>query len=375
MTTRYFGPPLLAGLVILTGCQQGAPLLDREGYYTWVDASGQLQSTRVPREQNKNPEDKSEQSEEAKAADSTGTRGEARASKESPEPATTEASGSAATSAGDGTPRDEFNMENFPDGNALEAAGFVRPGDPMPYYTWQDAQGQIRASYYRPDMRSDVEKGLIREPVTLTPASVYQRPEDATKTPSPAQGQWARAEPDEPEAFAVLGIAPAGETLFDKWRRSCCDNLPVSDVVPWSSGREFQVDLAPEGGQYDFTSGGSSYRLVLLPAESSSDSFVMRLRSYATDGLFVPSLAFLDSNMTPLRLVTDMVTSFTPESWARQGYTEAFVPVFPQRGERWLLIFTRAEDLAGQTVFETRRGPQALTHRQHGLISITEIEP
>lgn len=365
----------MAGLVILTGCQQGAPLLDRDGYYTWVDASGQVQSTRVPRERNKDAEDKSDQSKAKKEAAPTATPGESTASNESSERVNTEAAGSVDPPVGDGSPGDEFNLQNFPDGNALEAAGFVRPGDPMPYYTWQDAQGQIRASYYRPDMRSDVEKGVIREPVTLTPASVYQRIGDADKAASPAQGQGPRAEPDEPEAFAVLGIAPAGETLFDQWSRSCCENLPVSEVVPWSSGREFQVDLAPEGRQYEFASGTSRYRLVLLPEEPGSGSFVMRLRSYATDGLFVPSLAFLDSNRTLLRLVTDMVTSFTPESWARQGYTEAFVPVFPRRGERWLLIFTRAEDLADQTVIETRRGPQALIHRQHGLISITEIEP
>ena len=74
--------------------------------------------------------------------------------------------------------------------------------------------------------------------------------------------------------------------------------------------------------------------------------------------------------MTPVRLVTDLVMAFTPENWHRRGYLEAWVPAFPDRGERWLLIFTNAEDLAGQTVTETRHGPKALSHSTEGELGL-----
>lgn len=359
---RRAGLVLVSGMLLLAGCQNSAPLVERDGYYTWVDESGQVRSTPVPRSQAEPDLEPA-----GHKTDQTGTTDRTEKS-DSPVVTTPSDSSSPART----TPDSEYNLDNYPDANELEASGYVRPGDPLPYYTWRDAEGRFRSSYYRPDTRSDVEKGLIREPVTLTPASVYQASGASgsknvpTLDPDPAT---------RPEAFALLGISTSAKSYLDQWQGACCHDLTLSDTVEWSSGREFQVEFQPDTPVHSFFSGSSAYRLVRLPDPAETRSLIIRIRSFAQNGILVPSVAFLDESLRPLRLVTDMIMDFTPESWHRQAYLEAHVPAFPERRERWLLIYTRDEDLAGQTVIETRRGPKALHHRDQGLISLTEIQP
>ncbi len=342
-------PGLFPGLLVLwvlAGCQQNPSLLQREGYYSWVDEQGQVRTSRVPVGQQA-PEPLPRRRAE-------------------PEESRVEVAPVASGQAG-ADPDTEYNLTNYPDAEALEAAGYVRPGDPLPYFTWRDASGQLQVSDYRPDTRSDVAKGRVPAPLSLTPARVYQ----AEPSPAAATSRPTRAS----EALRVLGVEPAGADVFQRWRQDCCRAVTLDDVVPWSGSREFQVAV-PEGTPaYAFLSGTSPYRLVRLPDPAESASLVMRLRSFNTQGLFVPSAAFLDGSLQPVRLVTDLVMDYTPESWHRQGYLEALLPAFPARGERWLLLYTTAADLQGQTVVETSQGPRAIPHRQQGLLSVTEMKP
>jgi hypothetical protein len=103
-------------------------------------------------------------------------------------------------------------------------------------------------------------------------------------------------------------------------------------------------------------------------------AFVARLRSYDHNGLVIPSLAFLDQDLRPIRLVTDLVMDYSPETWRRRGYLEAWVPVFPGRGERWLMLYTREQDLQAQTVVETKQGPKAIPHVRFGEFGIATFE-
>ena len=88
----------------------------------------------------------------------------------------------------------------------------------------------------------------------------------------------------------------------------------------------------------------------------------------------VPSLVVLAGKLEQLRLVTYLVMEFTPENWHRRGYLEAWVPAFPGQGERWLVLFTREQDLEGQTVIETRAGPEKIPHIRHGEIGLMQVE-
>ncbi|ROU01647.1 hypothetical protein EB809_04120 [Marinobacter sp. R17] len=253
----------------------------------------------------------------------------------------------------------EYNLENYPDGDELAKKGFVREGDPLPYYTWRDANGQVRVDYYRPEPGFE-KKSQGREAPRLSEAMVIDGR-------SPAASQKAN-----PETLAVLGIDQT-ETLLQSWQDRCCNDLPVKDLAEWDDSREFQVDLDDMAPEFRFSTGSSVYRLVKLPTASESGAFVMQVRSYENHGVFVPTLVFLDEGMQARRMVTDLVFDYRPENWHRQGYIEARVPVFPDHGDRWLLIMSRGSDQAGQTVLEADGAPQVIHHAAQGMVSLAQL--
>ena len=324
--------PLLAAF--LSGCQLpgGKPSGAGEGYFTWVDEQGRVRQTVIP--------------------------GNKSSTEDAPSPDKPEATS--------GTRHSEYNLENYPDGDALAERGYIRPGDPEPYFTWRDADGNVRVSYYKPDTRSAVEKGEIKPPLELTEASIYQ----AKAAPDNA------SLPDnaDPFAAAVLGLEGREAPFFERWTAACCAELDRSDYLEWEAGREFGVNLQKTSATHDFITGTSHYRLVQLPPNPEVNDFILRLRSFDQDGLFVPSVAFLGAEFQPLRLVTDLVAEYVPESWHQHGYLRSYIPVFPSRGERWLLIYTTSHDLENQTVIDTRYGPRAIEHQPTGELGLAKAE-
>lgn len=334
--------PLLA--IVLSGCQVpgGKPSGAKDGYFTWVDEQGRVRQTVIPA-------NKSSAEDEA--------------SPDKPE-------------ASSGARHSEFNLENYPDGDALAGRGYIRPGDPEPYFTWRDAGGNVRVSYYQPDTRTAVEKGEIKPPLELTEASIYQAgaaPEGAGLSVNPASPVSLPASAD-PLAAAVLGLGESEAPFFERWTAACCTDLDRSEYLEWEAGREFGVNVQEAFAAHDFVTGTSHYRLVRLPDNPGVDGFILRLRSFDQGGLFVPSVAFLDAEFRALRLVTDLVAEFVPESWHQHGYLRSYIPVFPNRGERWLLIYTTSEDLEGQTVIDTRYGPRAIEHQPTGELGLVKVE-
>jgi hypothetical protein len=344
--------PLLT--VFLSGCQLpgGKPSGAKEGYFTWVDEQGQVRQTVIP-------------------GNKTSTEDEMSPIRSDQQPGGSEASSGARHS--------EFNLENFPDGNALAERGYIRPGDPEPYFSWRDAQGNVRVSYYQPDTRTAVEKGEIKPPLKLTEASIYQATSTAPEDSSLPEGA-------DPFAAAVLGFDDSEAPFFERWTRACCTTLDRSDHIDWEAGREFGVDVNEASTTHDFITGNSHYRLVRLPKNPEIrqpsqkknsprvDDFVLRLRAFDQKGLFVPSVAFLNDEFEPLRLVTDLVAEFVPESWRQHGYLRSYIPVFPSRGERWLLIYTTSDDRGAQTVIDTRYGPRAIEHQPTGKLGLVKVE-
>ncbi|MDI9245728.1 MalM family protein [Marinobacter sp. CHS3-4] len=336
---------------LLSGCQlmNSEPSGAKDGYFTWVDEQGQVRQTRIP--------DTSEPIESVVAKGS-----EPRATgSDTSEP-----------------PHEEYNLENYPDGNELAERGFLREGDPEPYFTWRDAQGNVRVSYYRPDTRTAVEKGEIEPPLQLTRASIYEAGSESVDGDLP--------EGADPLASAVLGLDGGVAPFFERWSRNCCESLNRSDYVQWDMGREFGVDVTEVSPRHEFLDGPSHYRLVSLPLSLADQKeaeklerpvardFILRLRSFDQKGLFVPSVAFLDRDFKPVRLVTDLAAEYVPESWARHGHLRSYIPVFPTRGERWMLIYTTGQDLAEQTVIETRFGPRAIQHQPTGQLGLMRVE-
>jgi len=330
---------------VLGGCQNGGSTIsEREGYFTWVDEQGRVRHSPI-----------------ARAADQGAS--EQRAAK------STEDSGPSDKRAGPESElqeETEYTVENYPDAGQLEKDGYVRPGERQPYFTWRDAEGNVRVSYYRPDTRSDLDKGLVEPPVQITEASVYHAGPDVADQ-APVEGH-------DPDAFAILGIETDTEEFLDRFSATCCAAMDARSGQRWQSGREFGVTIAESSPTHPFLTGSSPYQLIALADADEHGSFVMRLRSYANNGVFVPSVVFLDERMAPLRLVTDLVMDFTPENWHRRAYLEAWIPAFPGQNERWMVLFTRDEDLKGQTVIETPSGPMKIPHATEGEIGLMKVE-
>lgn len=358
----------LIATLLVSGCVAGGGATpDKAGYYTWVDEQGRVHSSPVPPGDATPDREMSTKEASARAGEAGGS------------PVEPVETGPGGRVIGQLAPEDEYTLENYPDGDELEKQGYIRPGEPLPYFTWRDAEGNIRVSYYRPDTRSDVEKGRVKPPLKLTVASIF-RSGGATATPGTGpdvddrEGPGQRGETGrEPDAYAILGIERSQESFFDRWAEACCDGLSLAAAVSWQPDREFRVVVAADSASYPFATGQSRYQLVRLPDAQTAGDFVVRLRSFASDGVFVPSLAFLDEDLRPLRIVTDLVAGYTPESWHRHGFLESLVPVFPSEGEHWLLMFTRPEDAAGQTVIEDKRGPRVIPHRGFGELSLTSM--
>jgi len=334
----------------LGGCQiGGSTVSERDGYFTWVDEQGRVRYSPIADSGNTTSEDDSEQQRVSKEAIEPVQSGDNGAG---PEPGRQEET--------------EYTLENYPDAGELEKNGYVRPGEQQPYFTWRDAEGNVRVSYYRPDTRSDAEKGLVEPPVQITEASIYHAGPDAASH-KPVEGY-------DPDAFAILGIEASTDDFFTRFSAACCESLDIQSRQGWQSGREFGVTFTDDSATHPFLTGISPYQLIALPGPDKQLSLVIRLRSYAKGGVFVPSLVFLDETMAPSRLLTDLVMDYTPESWHRRGYLEAWVPAFPGRGERWLVVFTREEDLKGQTVTETSAGPRKIPHIRRGEIGLMQVE-
>lgn len=312
--------------LLLSGCQVGGSTVsDREGYFSWVDEQGRVRYSPI-----------------------------------------VEAPTEAKPVANPPVAEDEFTTDHYPDAEGLRRKGYVREGDGKPYFTWRDADGILRTSYYQPDTRTDEEKGRVVPPVETTPATVY-RAEDTLLESTPVEGH-------DPNAFAILGISDSVDDYLTRFSETCCQTLDTQNHERWQEGREFGVHLTENSPEHQFLTGLSPYQLIALPQEDPGGKRVFRLRSYASKGVFVPSVVFLDGQLRPVRLVTEMVSDFEPENWHRRGYLEARIPVSGVRKERWMLIFTRNDDLEGQTVIETRRGPRKIPHVKNGEIGLILVE-
>ena len=334
---------LLVTVTLMAGCQVGggsSGLSERDGYFTWVDEQGRVRYSRIPESETAEESSKKKESQSAAAKD--------------PFLAST-------------PPVDaDYTAENYPDGDELADKGFVRDGQRPPYFTWLDAEGNVRVSYYTPGVKNQ-NTDSRSSPINLTPASVH--------LPSQSVGEVEPVEGYDPNAFAVLGIEQKPTSEFDEFAEHCCTDLANKDYQDWVEGSEFGVQIDHDAPRHRFSSGESPFQVIALPLSASKPGFVMRLRAYDHHGVFVPNMAFLDREFKVVRMVTDLVMGYTPENWHRRGYLEAWVPAFPGQGERWLVIFTRSEDLNAQTVISTESGPKAIHHNETGELGIATFEP
>lgn len=343
----------IVGRALIAALLVSASSAHADRYFTWIDEQGQLRSTVIKEE---NPlEDRAEEVREHEAdpskpeqvsrepqAPAPATPGQgaseeavsAREPVQAPAPAAPETQPQQAQGPADPV----FNLDNFPDAEALEREGYLREGDPSPFYTWTDATGTVQNTPFNPGK----ERSLAAQKQEADMNRALTEELSRAVTLRANAGLPAGAAPD---AAAVLGLQGQGDqpALLDEFARTCCQAVDRASIHTLDPERGSSLRIGADAPEFDFATGRSPYRVVELP--ESTRPLPLRLRSFVDGGVFLPTLVFLDANWQPIRLVTDIEFSYQPESWYRYGYLQARLSIEPQQKERWMLVLSRREDL------------------------------
>ncbi|WP_158227194.1 MalM family protein [Mangrovitalea sediminis] len=260
----------------------------------------------------------------------------------------------------------EYNLKNYPDGDTLAKHGFVRDKSHRPYFTWVDAENNLRSSFYQPPPFKEKtlpKGGSSLDGVAFNRASVLAyRPAKPVDLPKDAA----------PGVSRVLGLNRPPQFLAS-FSESCCNTLQKGDIADLPPDRDFLVKVEDSDPVFDFSSGKSYYRWVKLP--DSRLPYALRVKSFIHNGVFVPTLVFFDSQFHITRLITDISFDYAPERWYRYGYLQATFPVYPagHGGDRWLLVMTRKRDLHQKTIVDHENGIPPIQHTPTGSLELAVV--
>ena len=327
--------PLRLALLVLValitaGCASGAADGTKGGMRAWVDERGQVRYTPASEE----------------APDTSGDAGEGADS------------GRTETAGTEGASHPEFNLEQYPDAGEQDSG---RESGEL-FYSWRDAQGRVHNTPY---LYGEEALGqVMREPEPVRASEARVTTSGAAAAPGFRRNS---------EAAAILGVGEGSGTRLDVFAQHCCRDLPRLDYHRLERERTLSVSLGDGAGVYRFATGESRFALVRLPPEPERS--LLRIRSFIRDGgFFLPNAVFLDGGFRPVRMVTDIVMEYSPETWRRYGQLEARLAIRPDSGERWLVVFTRSEDLESTTGVGQEGQRRRLTHEPTGSLSLRLVD-
>ncbi|PAU81280.1 hypothetical protein CK501_06935 [Halovibrio salipaludis] len=330
VSDRLVSALLVLVVLVTAGCASGSGDESTGGMRAWVDERGQVRYTPASGEA---PETSGE---------STGKTG----SGEADVTRTVESS------------HPEFNLEQYPDAGDQDNS---RETEEL-FYSWRDAQGRVHNTPY---LYGEEALGrVMHEPEPVRASEARVTTSGATAAPGFRKDS---------EAAAILGVGEGSETRLDAFAQQCCGALPRLDYLQLEPERTLPVDLGEAADVYRFATGTSRFALVRLPPEPEQS--LLRIRSFIRDGgFFLPNAVFLDGGFRPVRMVTDIVMEYSPETWRRYGHMEARLALKPDSGERWLVVFTRPEDLESGTMVGEEGRRRRLTHEPVGSLSLRLVD-
>lgn len=243
--------------------------------------------------------------------------------------------------------------------DVLEGRDFARDGQDGRYFTWVDEQGRMRNSKVPP-------KGVKPPPPTMHNAALTQGREvtfDAKAQALPGlDGQ-----PTAAMQALLAGTEEKSEGRYQELVERCCGQLSEEDFTPISADEPRYEELNRFSPSLDFPMGKSYYAALKLPR--SQYDFGLRIRSFANKQVAYPSLLFLDKAKQPTRLVSDAVYQLHAETWYRYAFIEGTVPVRAAADEHYVLLLTTDEDRSLQTLDNKpfKRPLQALAVDEAGM--------
>lgn len=251
---------------------------------------------------------------------------------------------------------------DYIDAEAFEDKGFVRSENGNPYYTWADEQGRLHNSPVSAQQRAD---GMRRGAQTSKIQYTEGRQVEFNKRPADLPGLDGQMT----SAMQALleGSKEKGEGLYQSLQDSCCVQLADANFTELSVDEPRYRELNKLSPSFDFPMGRSYYSAIKLP--SSQHTYGLRVRSFANKQVVYPSLLFLDASKHPTRLVSDAVYQLHAETWYSYAFIEGTIPVNAEAGERYVLLLTTNEDRNVQTLDNKpfKRPLQDLALDDHGM--------
>lgn len=327
-------------------------------YLTWIDDQGRVHNTFVDgrySEQQRQAAKRITQSDQARLQDDDGTRWPgSRTSGESKRRYFTwvDASGNLQNSfyaAGQvESGQRDFVLPNgqrsaeYVDADVLEGRGYSRPEQGPAYFTWVDEQGRTHNSPVPARGREEGSDAQGPGPIAYTESRELEFKRKAALLPS-LDGQ-----PSAAMKALLEGSEERGEALYQSLVDRCCGQLADDAFTEVSAEEPRFEELNNLSPSFDFPMGRSYYSALKLPR--SQHSYGLRIRSFANRQVVYPSLLFLDDAKRPTRLVSDAVYQLHGETWYRYAYIEGTVQVRANQGERYVLLLTTNEDRSLQTL-------------------------
>lgn len=243
--------------------------------------------------------------------------------------------------------------------DVLEGRDFARDEQDGRYFTWVDEQGRMRNSKVPP-------KGAKAPTPTLHNVPLTQGRE-VTFDAKPQTLPGLDGQPSAAMQALLAGTEEKVEGRYQELVERCCGQLSEEDFTPISADEPRYEELNRFSPSLDFPMGKSYYAALKLPR--SQYDFGLRIRSFANKQVAYPSLLFLDQAKQPTRLVSDAVYQLHAETWYRYAFIEGTVPVRAAAGEHYVLLLTTDEDRSLQTLDNKpfKRPLQALTVDETGM--------
>lgn len=316
-------------------------------YLTWLDERGQVQNTFLQADSNAAPAYQAPHDDRVSQRDGVGWSNEASQGTEAKRRYFTWVDASGALQSSFHTESSTQPQvvpsvkkpldDDYVDSEWLEEHNFQAEERSTGYYTWVDDQGRVHNS---PLGQSSVRSSAAAPPLVFSEG----RQVDFSRSSSalPVLGGPSRES-------LQLSSSPEQLTEFQRdLLERCCEQLPENNFIELSVKEPRFEELNHFSPRLRLPKLDTRYIAVKLPP--STQRYGLRVRSFANRQLVYPSLLFLDESRRPTRLVSEAVSTLHPESWHRYAYLEGVVPVYGGRGERYVLLLTTDEDRARLTL-------------------------
>jgi hypothetical protein len=267
-----------------------------------------------------------------------------------------------------GTNLTDVNPDDFVDGEELLRKGSRAASEGTSYYTMVEADGTVRNVQFDADAVSEALDREAQKTIEFTEADILLK--SASKLDLPES-----ADPIAAKLFGGEGVA---NTYFQKFSKSCCDNLPLTSTPALEIDKSFYHEFGDGQLPFRFAGGDSRFLLLSLPQTKRTQplklrTFIRRHKQFGIEnGVFFPQLVTLDKEMQPLRIFTGPLLKYHGETWLAHGYLEGFFEIDSTESgaEKYLLINTTREIQRQESNIVDESGSTLIEHMGIGTIEL-----